>query len=241
MSGHSKWSQIKRQKGVKDAKRSNVFSKLGKKISIAARGDGDPETNFKLRLAIEKAREANMPNDNVERAIKRGTGEAGEGTIEEVVYEGYGPGGAAILIHALTDNKNRTVSDIRHLLAEYGGSIGNAGSVAWQFAPRGVVRILAEQLTTTDKEELELAMIDAGALDVKDQPEGVVVVTDPKNLEPIKTLLAERHITYGSANAESLPTQSITLSQKDHERLGQLVEALEEHDDVDAVFTNADA
>lgn len=163
MSGHSKWSQIKRQKGVADVKRGNLFTKLCNNITIAARlGGGSQETNFRLRLAVDKAKAASVPRDNIERAIKRGTGELGGAQIEEIVYEGYGPGGVAILVETLTDNKNRTAPLIRNIFSKHGGNMGGPGSVAWMFAPKGVIRLEIASLKSS-KEDVELAAIDAGA------------------------------------------------------------------------------
>src|SRR3990172_7863871 len=182
MFGHYKWKKIKRQKGVTDAKRSQVFTKFGHEISVAARQGGpDPESNPRLRLAIDRAREQNMPKDNIERAIKRATGEGSEATIEEVVYEGYGPGGIAVLVHALTDNRNRTVSDVRNIFARAGGNLGEAGSVGWLFETRGVITIDANG---RDADELALLAIDAGADDVEVDGAPVEVYTKPHTLEP---------------------------------------------------------
>ncbi len=239
MSGHSKWSQIKRQKGVKDVKRSGVFSKLAKAIAVAARSGGNPDDNFKLRLTIEKAREANMPNENIERAIKRGTGESNEGTIDEVTYEGYGPGGAAFIIQTLTDNKNRTVSDIRRILSVHGGNIGNAGSVAWQFAQKGVVRISRENLGAVDKSALELTLIDAGAEDIHEQEEGITVVVPPHDMEKLKQAIGRQNIPLASSDIELVPTTLLELNEAQKQQTLTMIEELEEHDDVDAVFTNA--
>lgn len=241
MSGHSKWSQIKRQKGAKDVKRSGIFSKLSKAISIAARSGPNPKDNFKLRLAIEKAREANMPNDNIERAIKKGSGEDTTTQIEEITYEGYGPGGMALIIQAITDNKNRTVADVRHLLQSHGGSIGNAGSVAWQFASKGVVRVAAEHLTGVDRDELELQLIDIGAEDIRDETEGLTIFSDAPHLETIKTFLEGKQLAVASSAVELVPTTAIELNEADHARAMKLIEALEEHDDISGVYSNANA
>ncbi|MFA6908522.1 MAG: YebC/PmpR family DNA-binding transcriptional regulator [Patescibacteria group bacterium] len=240
MSGHSKWSQIKRQKGAKDVKRSGIFSKLAKAITIAARSGPDPKDNFKLRLAVQKAREANMPNDNVERAIKRASNTENGTIIEEVLYEGYGPGGSAFMISALTDNKNRTVAEIRHMVGEYGGNLGNSGSVNWQFASKGVYRISNEALAVTDRSALELDAIDAGADDVREETEGLTILTDPKNAEQLTTFLRERNIITASAGIEYVPTTTVHLDDTSHAKLMHMIEQLEEHDDVDAIFTNAD-
>ncbi|MFH1235780.1 MAG: YebC/PmpR family DNA-binding transcriptional regulator [Parcubacteria group bacterium] len=240
MSGHSKWSQIKRQKGAKDARRSNIFAKLGKAISIAAHGGKDPIDNFKLRMMIDKARQVNMPNDTIERAIKRGSGELEGATIEEITYEGYGPEGVALLIHTLTDNKNRTVADLRHLLTEHGGSLGNTGSVSWQFSPKSVIRIMRQDLTTPDTSNLQLKFIDAGAEDVRDEEDGLTMIADPKSLEALQRISAAIKVEPASSGIEMIPTVPIKLTESQKERLHKLIEILEEHDDVAGVYTNAD-
>ena len=185
MSGHSKWTQIKRQKGVQDSKRGAVFTKLASAITVATRqGGGDPEANFKLRVAIDKARAVNMPKDNIERAINRGTGAGGDGNqLEEVLYEGYGPGRVAVVIKTITDNKNRTSSNLRHLLEKYGGSLGKTGTVLWQFEKRGVIRV---PLNGRSAEDLEMLLIDLGAQDLIEEDGGLTVLTAPKDLQQIK-------------------------------------------------------
>lgn len=240
MSGHSKWSTIKRQKGVTDAKRSAVFTKLGRAITIAARQGGpDPIMNFRLRLAIEKARGGNMPNENVERAIKRGSGNTDGQQIEEVMYEGFGPGGVALLIQTATDNRNRTVGEIRAVLSKLNGSLGGANSVAWQFENKAVVRIATEALKSLDKEGLTLDLIEAGAEDVKDVADGLEIIVSPHQFAAMQKLLIDRKISTLSADLEFVPKQAVNLSEKDSVKLQAIIEALEDHEDVTAVWTNA--
>jgi YebC/PmpR family DNA-binding regulatory protein len=238
MSGHSKWKTIKHQKGVADAKRSQVFTKYGREISVAARQGGpDPENNPRLRLAIDRAREQNMPKDNIERAIKRATGEAGEATIEEVVYEGYGPGGIAILVHALTDNRNRTVSDIRNVFAKAGGNLGEAGSVAWLFETRGVLTIDANGL---DPDDVALRAIDAGADDVQVDAVAVEVYTKPELLDAVRRALGESGVPIASAEISQVPKSTITLGEKQAVQTLRLLDTLDSLDDVQRVASNAD-
>ncbi len=237
MSGHSKWATTKRAKGAADAKRGLLFSKLSKRISIAVRegGGGDIETNFKLRLAVEKAREASMPNDNIDRAIKKGLGEGGGQAIEEVVYEGYGPFGTAFIIEAATDNKNRTVSSIKHLLSKHGGNLGAAGSVSWQFTTKG--QILVER--TENLDELELAAIDAGAEDVVESEEGLAVYTKPDQLDAVKKSLATAGATIVEAEVIQESTQPMELSDEEKIKVETLYSDLESDEDVIGVHTNA--
>lgn len=238
MSGHSKWSQIKRQKGLADAKRGQVFTKLGREITVAAKQGGpDPEANPRLRLAIDRAREANMPKDTIERAIKRGSGASGEAELVEVVYEGYGPGGIAILVHALTDNRNRTVSDIRSTFARAGGSLGEAGSVAWQFETRGVIALDANGL---DPDELALRAIDAGAEDVQVDSGSVEVYTRPETLEQVRRALTEAGIPVLSAEISQVPRTTVALDARQAEQALRLLDKLDELDDVQRVASNAD-
>jgi YebC/PmpR family DNA-binding regulatory protein len=237
MSGHSKWATTKRAKGAADAKRGLLFSKLSKRISIAVRegGGGDVESNFKLRLAVEKAREASMPNDNIDRAIKKGLGEGGGQAIEEVVYEGYGPFGTAFIIEAATDNKNRTVSSIKHLLSKHGGNLGAAGSVSWQFATKG--QILVERAENLD--DLELAAIDAGAEDVVESEEGLAVYTKPDQLDAVKKTLAAAGARIVEAEVIQESTQPMELSDEERNKVETLYSELESDEDVIGVHTNA--
>lgn len=237
MSGHSKWAQIKRQKGAADVKRGQLFTKLGREITVAARQGGpDPEANFRLRLAVQRARESNMPADNIDRAIKRATG-GGEGaTLEEIVYEGYGPGGTAILIEALTDNRNRTVSEIRSIFTRGGGNLGESGSVSWIFEAKGVLIIEPGQ---TDPEEVGLIAIDAGAEDV-DIGEHIDAYTQPAELEKVRRALEEAGLKIGEAELAMQPKTTVFLGEKEAVQAIRLIERLEELDDVQKVYFNAD-
>jgi YebC/PmpR family DNA-binding regulatory protein len=238
MAGHSKWKQIKRAKGVADVKRSQVFTRLGREVSVAARAGGpDPEANPRLRLAIDRAREQNMPKDNIERAIKRATGEGGEAAIEEITYEGYGPGGIAVLVQALTDNRNRTASEVRNAFAKAGGSLGEAGSVSWQFETRGVISIDAN---SRDADDLALLAIDSGAEDVQVDGSSVDVYTKPETLESVRRALSDAGIAVESAEVSQVPKNTIALAPKQAEQALRLLDALDELDDVQRVASNAD-
>lgn len=240
MSGHSKWSTIKRKKGAADAKRGALFTKLANAITIAAKqGGGDPETNFSLRLAIDKARGGNMPTANIERAIKRGTGElAGEKAPEQVIYEGYGPGGVAVLVECLTDNRNRTVSEVRSLITKRGGSMADAGSVAYLFSARGILTIPAESHAP---DEIMLAAIEAGALDTEQVGGTIEVQTEKHDFKAVKDAL--EHAGYRVSSAELTQvanTQVPVTDRKSAETIVGLVTDLEDLDDVLSVSTNAD-
>lgn len=238
MSGHSKWSTIKRQKGAADARRGQLFTKLSREIEIAARqGDPDPEMNFRLRLAVQKARDNNMPVDNIERAIKRATG-GGEGVhLVEANYEGYGPGGTAILLETLTDNKNRTTSEIRNAFVRGNGSLGESGCVTWIFQPKGMITISASD---SDAEELALKAIDAGAEDVKSEDGVLEVQTEPDELEKVRKSLEEQDIEISSSELTRVPQNTVMLDEKAALQMLKLMDRLEELDDVQRVFTNAD-
>ena len=238
MSGHSKWSQIKRQKGVTDAKRSQVFTKLGREITVAAKHGGpDPESSPRLRLAIDRARDANMPKDNIERAIQRATGAGRETQLEEILYEGYGPGGIAILVEALTDNRNRAVSDIRNVFARGGGNLGEAGSVAWQFETRGVITLDANG---RDPDDLALLAIDSGADDVSVDAASVEVYTRPESLSDVRQRLTEAEVPVASAEVMKVPKTTVTLDARHAEQVLRLLDKLDELDDVQRVSSNAD-
>ena len=235
MSGHSKWSQIKRQKGANDVKRGAVFTKMGREISVAARaGGGDPDGNFRLRLAIERARAMNMPLDTIKRAIEKATG-GGEGEqFEEITYEGYGPGGVAILVETATDNKNRTAADVRSVLTKAGGQLAAPGSVAWQFEQRGVITLAPGGNT----EELELLAIDAGADDVDSSGEQVEVYTRPHDLEAVRRELEAAGVKIESAELSMTPKNTVELDESKARQALRLVELLEDHDDVQRVTAN---
>jgi YebC/PmpR family DNA-binding regulatory protein len=238
MSGHSKWSTIKHQKGVTDAKRSQLFTKLGREISVAARHGGpDPEANSRLRLAIANARDSNMPKETIERAIKRATGEGGAAELVEVTYEGYGPGGTAILIEALTDNRNRTVSDIRNVFAKSGGNLGEAGSVAWQFETRGLIAL---DTTDADPDELALRAMDTDAEDVNVEGGTVEVYTRPETLEAVRRELEEAETPVASAEVAKVPKNTVPLDVRKAEQVLRLLDKLDELDDVQRVSSNAD-
>ncbi len=239
MSGHSKWSTIKHQKGVTDARRGQLFTKLAREITVAARqGGGDPDSNFRLRLAVQKARENNMPQDNVDRAIKRGAGGGeGGGDLEEALYEGYGPGGVAIMLQALTDNRKRTVSDVRSSFTRAGGSLGEAGCVSWNFESRGVV---TAEVDADMGEEIALAAIDAGAEDFKLDGSFLELYTVHENLETLRSAMQEQGVNVTSAELSMVPRNTVMLDARVADQTLRLLDILEELDDVQKVYTNAD-
>jgi len=240
MSGHSKWSTIKRKKGVTDAKRGAIFTKIGKLITVAARNsDGDPNTNFSLRLAIDKAKAVNMPKENIERSIVKGMGTDKEGAqIEEITYEAYAPGGIAMLIKTLTDNRNRTASEIKHLLSQHGGSLGTPGSVVWQFKERGVIRITKENFKNYSIEDIEMKSIDLGAEDILIEEEGVTILTTKEKFAYIKSNIEKMSIIPDSLEIEQIATNTVNTNEKDQEKIKKLCAELDEHDDVDSYFHN---
>ncbi len=237
MSGHSKWSTIKRQKGVTDAKRSAVFTKVAREISVAARqGGGDPDANYRLRLAIEKARSVNMPADNIKRTIDKATGGGDADQYEEIVYEGYGPGGVAVLVEAQTDNRNRTAAEVRSMFTKSGGQLAGSGAVAWQFEPRGLISVTRDGI---DVDEVTLAAIDAGAEDVDtDDDEVVSIYTSPGDLEAVRKTLEASGITVESAESTMFPKQTVDLDSSKARQALRLVELLEDLDDVQRVTAN---
>lgn len=238
MSGHSKWSQIKRQKGVADVRRGALFTKLSREISVAAKqGGGDLDMNFRLRLAVQKAREANMPADNIERAIKRATGGGDGAELHEISYEGYGPNGVAILVEALTDNRNRTVAEVRSVFTRGGGSLGESGSVAWQFDNRGIVTVKADG---RDPEEITLTAIDAGAEDFDVTDDGIEISTDPARLEAVRKALLDAGYEVSSAELAMLPKTPIHIEGQDAVQVLKLLDRLEDLDDVQRVYSNAE-
>jgi YebC/PmpR family DNA-binding regulatory protein len=237
MSGHSKWAKIKRAKGANDQAKGAIFTRLAREIQVAAREGGpNPEANSRLRLAIQKARAENMPQDNIKRSIDKATG-AGAEQLEEVTYEGYGPGGAAILIQAMTDNRNRTVGEIRAALARGGGSMGESGSVGWIFEPRGVVVVPAAD---RDPDEIALGAIDAGAEDVKSEDGMVEIYTQPGALEAVRDALEGQGLQIEHAETTMLPKTTVELDDEKAEQVMKLVERLENLDDVQQVYTNAE-
>jgi YebC/PmpR family DNA-binding regulatory protein len=238
MSGHSKWSKIKHQKGVDDIKRGNLFTKLTREIIVAAReGGGSTEGNFRLRLAIQKARDSNMPMDNIDRAVRKGTGELGGGSLAEIVLEGYGPSGIAILVNALSDNRNRTIQEVRSTFTRHGGSLGESGCVSWLFESKGVITIKTENV---DADELALAAIDAGAEDVKVESGFVEVYTIPDQLEKVRQALEKNKVKIESSELVKEPKSLIKLDEKSGLQAMKLLEKLEEIDDVQNVYSNAD-
>jgi YebC/PmpR family DNA-binding regulatory protein len=238
MSGHSKWASIKHKKGAVDAKRGKIFTKIIKEITVAARtGGGDPDGNPRLRLAIEKAKAASMPKDNIERGIKKGTGEIEGAAYEESTYEGYGPGGAAVLIQTLTDNKNRTVSEIRHTFSKLGGNLGEAGSVAWMFKKCGYITVNKKNVSEDSLMEIAL---EAGAEDIHDGGEEFEIVTEPTAFEAVKDAILSAKIETTSAELTMKPQNTIQLEGKMAEQMLRLMEELEDHDDVQNVYANFD-
>ena len=238
MSGHSKWSQIKRQKGVADAQRGQLFTKLAKEIIIAAKQGGpDPNANFRLRMAVQKARDNNMPADNIDRAIKRATGGTEGAEIAEITYEGYGPAGTAVLVEVATDNRNRTVAEVRNVFTRAGGSLGESGSVAWNFDSRGLISVVANG---QDPDDLALYAIDAGADDVQVGEGTIEVYTSPADLEKVKKALEEHKLTVESAESARVPKTTVQLDEKSAIQMLRLVEKLEALDDVQKVYFNAE-
>ncbi len=237
MSGHSKWSTIKRKKGAADAKRGKIFTLLIRELQMAAKlGGGEVEANPRLRLAIEKARGQNMPKGNIERAIKRGTGEIEGEALEEIRYEGYGPSGVAVIVEALTDNRNRTASEVRHLFAKYGGNLGSSGCVAYLFDKKGV--LVFEDVD--DSEALMEAAMDADAADVLEDAGVVEVQTTPESFEGVKRALEEASFVPASAEVAMIPQTTVSLDGGPAESMLKLMEGLDEHDDVKDVFANFD-
>jgi len=238
MSGHSKWSSIKHQKGVTDAKRGQLFTKLTREIIVATRqGGSNPEANFRLRLAIQRARDSNMPLDNIERAIKRGSGETEGASLVEMVLEGYGPGGAAILVQALSDNRNRTLQDVRNIFSRHGSSLGESGCVAWLFDSRGLITVETSDL---DAEELALDAIDAGAEDVKVENNYVEIYTKPEELEMVRAALEQKNLPIASAGLSMVPKTIVELKERAALQTLKLLDKLEELDEVQHVSSNAD-
>jgi YebC/PmpR family DNA-binding regulatory protein len=238
MSGHNKWSKIKRQKGVEDAKRGQLYTKLTREIIMAAReGGGDIETNFKLRLAIQKARDSSMPKDNIERAIERGAGGAEGAILQELTLEGYGPSGTAILVDTVSDNRNRTVQEVRNVFTRQGGTMGSAGSVAWLFDSKGIISVDAEDMNV---DEVTLEAIDAGADDVKVEDSTIEIYTKPTELEIVKKALEQKKIPAASAELAKIPKTLVEVEEKAAIQALKLLDKLEELDDVQKVYSNVD-
>ena len=238
MSGHSKWSSIKHKKAATDAKRGKIFTKLIKEITVAARmGGGDLEANPRLRTAIQAAKSENMPKDNIDRAVKKGTGDLEGVNYEESVYEGYGPGGAAVLIESLTDNKNRTVADIRHIFIKNNGNLGENGCVGWMFDKKGYIVVEAKEL---DEETLMEVALEAGAEDVREDDSNFEVIAAVEDFEAVKTAVDSASIPHVAAEITMLPQSTTNLAGKEAEQMVRLMEMLEDCDDVQKVYTNAD-
>ena len=237
MSGHSKWSTIKRQKGVTDAKRGALFTKVAREISVAARqGGGDPDANYRLRLAVEKARAVNMPADNIKRTIDKATGGGEAEQFEEIVYEGYGPGGVAVLVEAQTDNRNRTAAEVRSMFSKSGGQLAGSGAVAWQFEPRGLISVVRAGI---DADEVALTAIDAGAQDVDTEDSQVIeIYTEPGDLESVRKALELAGIAVDSAETTMVARQTVDLESSKARQALRLVELLEDLDDVQRVTAN---
>jgi YebC/PmpR family DNA-binding regulatory protein len=238
MSGHSKWSTIKRKKGATDSKRGQVFTKFGKEIALAAREGGpDPNANFKLRLVVDKAKAANMPKDNIERAIRRGAGIEKADALEEVMYEGYGPHGVAVLVHVVTDNRNRAVSDVRRLFNRVGGALGEAGCVAWQFEEKGYITV---ESNGRDQDEIFNVAVEYGADDVAMGGDLIEIFTAPENFETVREAIEGRGIPIASAEISRIPKTTIALEEKQAFQTMTLINGLEDLDDVVEVYSNLD-
>lgn len=238
MSGHSKWSTIKRQKGIADSRRGAIFTKLSREIIIAAKqGGADTAMNFKLRLAVQRAKAQNMPNDNIDRAIAKGAGSGSDGEqLDEIQYEGYGPGGTAIIVQALTDNRNRTVAEVRHRFSRAGGNLGETGSVGWQFEAKGLITV---PVNGKNGDDVALTAIDAGADDVQVDSDVIEVQTEPANLEPVRKALESSGVEIENADFAMVPKLTIDLDTKAAHQTMKLIEALEDLEDVQRVYSNA--
>ena len=238
MSGHSKWATIKHKKAALDSKRGKTFTRLIKEIMIAARNGGDPDGNPRLRTAILAAKNVSMPSDNIKKAVMRGTGELEGGQIDEVTFEGYGPGGAAVLVNVATDNRNRTVSEIRHMFSKNAGNLGEQGSVAWMFERKS--QIIIEHSVATEDQLMNL-ILEAGADDLKDHGDSWEILSGPESHEAVVAALAAAKIPVGSAEIAMVPKNLMTLEGKNAAGMMRLIDALEEHDDVQSVYSNFDA
>ena len=238
MSGHNKWSSIKHKKGAADAKRGKIFTKFIKEITVAARlGGGDINANPRLRQSVDAAKAANMPKDNIERAIKKGTGELEGVSYEEANYEGYGPGGVAVLVECLTDKKNRTVADVKHIFDRHGGKLGEPGSVSWIFEKKGLIVFNKSEI---NEDSLFEVALEVGAEDVRDTGDEIEVITDPSDFETVKTALEEHAFTASMAENGMIPKDTVPLEGKKAEQMIRLMEALEDNDDVSKVYANFD-
>jgi len=238
MSGHSKWHNIKNKKGKEDARRAKIFTKLARYIIVAVREGGpDPEFNPALKAAIEKAKAENMPNDNIERAIKRGSGESGASTFEEIKYEGYGPGGIAVFVTCLTDNRNRTASDVRHAFDKFGGNLGQSGCVSYMFDKKGL--ILIERQDDISEDDLMMEALDLGAEDFNSDEDGFEIITSPEDFNKVRDGLSEKGYKFAAAEISYIPQNTIELTnEEDMKNMMKLIEVLEENDDVQEVYHN---
>lgn len=237
MSGHSKWANIKRKKGANDAIRGKITTKIGREITIAVRmGGGDPTGNMRLKLALSKAKANNIPKDNINRAIQKGLGATEGSNYEELMYEGYGPGGTAVMLDILTDNRNRTAADVRHLFSKYGGNLGQDGCVSWMFKQKAV--FLVEKEVFGDEDELMEIVLDAGAEDMKVEDEIFEITAEPNAFDALEQALAEKGIETASAEVTMVPDTTVGLAGKDAEKMQTLIDALEDNDDVQNVYTN---
>ena len=237
MAGHSKWANIKHRKGAQDAKRGKIFTKIIKELTVAARiGGGDPDINPRLRTAVDKAKQANMPKDNVDRAIKKGTGDLDGVSYEEGLFEGYGPGGVALIVEFLTDNRTRTVADVRHCFSKYGGNLGVSGSVAFLFDRKGLISFSSDN----DFDQIFEIALEAGAEDVKDEEDVYEVITDPGDFIPVREAMAAAGLKWETAETTMIPQNQVMLEGKPAETMLKLMDALEDNDDVQNVYANFD-
>lgn len=237
MSGHSKWANIKRKKGANDAIRGKITTKIGREITIAVRmGGGDPTGNMRLKLALSKAKANNIPKDNINRAIQKGLGATEGSNYEEVLYEGYGPGGTAVMLDILTDNRNRTAADVRHLFSKYGGNLGQDGCVAWMFKKKSV--FIVEREAFDDEDALLEIVLEAGAEDMRAEDDVFEIIAEPEAFEAIETVLGEKGIETASAEVTMVPDTTVHLADKDAEKMQTLIDALEDNDDVQNVYSN---
>lgn len=240
MAGHSKWANIKRKKAKVDAERGKLFTKISRELFVAARqGGGDPEENFRLRLVMDKARAANMPSDNIQRIIKRATGEAGADSLEEVTYEGSGPGGVAVMISAMTDNRNRSASEIRHVFSKNGGNLGETGCVAWMFKKKGLLVANLDEIGMDEEGFVDLA-IESGAEDFEIDDKIVEVYTEPEDFEEVEKFFEAKGIKFSTAEITMLPQNTVKITGEDAQKVLNLIESLEDLDDVQEVYSNFD-
>jgi YebC/PmpR family DNA-binding regulatory protein len=237
MSGHSRWSQIKRKKGKADVERGKLFSKILREITVAAKNGGDPKVNMRLKAALESAKGANIPQDNIKRAIQKGTGELPGESYEEIAYEGYGPGGVAVMVRVLTDNRNRTAPEIRHTFEKQGGHLGTAGAVAWMFERKGLVHVDAGKIAEDD---LLALVLDAGALDMRRVENTYEIVTPPGEMDAVRSALETKRVPVLDAEVVQVPQSTVRVEGKDAHAVLRLIEALEDLDDVQAVYANYD-